>query len=150
MAAFAVSWLLFFVGFGLGVAYQIFDGPLLDPPPAAPLAVWAAVLLASGIGASLLARRAPTLTLDRAAGAASFSQGGAPASEMPLAALSSARLKPQTCYRDRREFVRHQVELEPHEGQTIALATYDLQEDADRLAEWLKEFAQAAATRRRS
>src|SRR5205807_4718092 len=61
--AFLVSWVLFYVGFGLGAAYRIFDGFLLDPPVAVPATVWAAVLAGSALATWRLVRTSPVLTL---------------------------------------------------------------------------------------
>src|SRR5262245_24276121 len=64
MTTFLVGWALFFLGFGLGAAYWLFDGFLLDPPVAVPACVWGAVLVGCALATRRSLRRAPVLILD--------------------------------------------------------------------------------------
>lgn len=57
VGTFALAWVIFGIGFGMGAAYRLFDGFLLDPPVAVPASLWAAVVVGGALGTWWKARR---------------------------------------------------------------------------------------------
>ena len=140
MTAFLVSWALFFCGFGLGAAYWMFGGFLLDPPVVVPACIWGVVLVGCALGTRRTLRSAPVLTVDIVGGCSCLPRAASRAVELPFNAISSVSVSEQVCRERSRTFTRHQVVVVRKDGSTaFSLAEYDQRRDADALAGWLRQ-----------
>ncbi|MFL5242994.1 MAG: DUF3592 domain-containing protein [Gemmataceae bacterium] len=138
--AFAVSWALLFVGFGLGAAYWLFEGFLLDPPVAVPTTVWALILVGCALATRRTLRRAAVLIVDRVGGVVRFASAGVPPVELPLSALGGVFVTQQANGQEKGKRVCYRVELANGTyGPNLVLAEYFNRQDAEALARWLRQ-----------
>jgi hypothetical protein len=146
---FLVSWLLAFVGAGLGAAYWIFEGFLLDPPIAVPASVWAAVVLGCVLLTWLSLRRTPVLTLDGISAVLRFGPLAGAATEVPFARIKEVAVSEHTRPQGKGSVIYYAVQID-HGRSTLTVAEYDNQGDAEALAGWLRkqlELTSCEATR---
>jgi hypothetical protein len=138
ITAFFVSWVLGVFGAGLGMAYWLFEGFLLDPPLLAPTCVWAAVLIGCALATWRVARKAPLLIVDAVDGVLRFFAAGVPPVEVPFTAIATVLVFKQMHRQRKGNNVRHRVEvIRGDGGAALAVAEYDDPRDAAVLAAWL-------------
>jgi hypothetical protein len=134
------AWALFFLGFGLGVAYPLFNGFLLDPPLWVPATVWVAVIAGCVWATWRSAKRAPVLTLDVIGRLLRFDKEGM-STEVPFAVVRDVIVNEQTYQRRGGGFVRHRVNVTRNDrGAAVHVAEYDRRPDAEAFAAWLRSW----------
>jgi hypothetical protein len=138
LVIFGSIWTIFFIGFGLGLAYHVFEGFLLDPPLLAPASVWAVAIVGSALLTWRAVKNAPLLVVDGAGSVLTFGSRGAP-TELPFAAVREVTVSEQVYQRKGGSYVRHRVEVSRTDGgAALQLAEYDARRDADTLADCLR------------
>jgi hypothetical protein len=135
---FGSIWAIFFIGFGLGLAYYVFEGFLLDPPLMLPASVWAAAIVGSALLTRQAVKNASLLVVDGIGRVLKFGPAGSP-TEIPFAAVREVIVSEQVHHRKSDSYVRYRVEVRRTDGGApLHVAEYDARRDAETLAERLR------------